>query len=93
MHIPTLTSEPVRLRTYSKYGTERARANISSSKNDPTPPLITIFVLDFIESGRQCSSCIANGANSRAYLVMGVRTVAHKAIWVTIKFLGKLRVI
>ena len=94
MQIPTLTREPVRLRTYSKYGTDRASTSITRSRIEPTLPLMIIFVLDFIERGRIfCSSWIANGANSSAYLVIGVSTVAHSAILVKIRALGMLRVI
>jgi hypothetical protein len=84
MQMLTLTREPVRLRTCSKYGTESARASITSSRNEPTAPLITVLVLELIELGRLCSSWMANGANSSAYLVMGVSTVAHNAIFVMI---------
>jgi hypothetical protein len=91
--IAMLTRDPVRLRTYSKYGTDRASARIAKSRMEPTVPLTINFVLEFIESGRLCSTWIASGANSRAYLVIGVSTVAHRAIFVTIRCGGMLRVI
>lgn len=93
MQIPILTREPVRLRTNSKYGTERASARITRSNSDPMLPRTIVFVLVLIERGRLRSSCIANGANSRAYLVIGVITVAQIAILVTMRLRGMLRVI
>jgi len=43
--------------------------------------------------GRLRSSWMAKGANSKAYLVIGVSTVAQRAILVTTKCFGRLRVI
>lgn len=56
-------------------------------------PRMIFLVWGFIDCGRFCSSCMANGVNSSAYLVMGVRIVAQSAIFVTTKFWGMLRVI
>lgn len=63
MHIVILTSEPVRLRTCWKYGTERAKVSIATRITDPMLLLIIIFVLDFMVDGRLRSNCMANGAN------------------------------
>lgn len=93
MQIPTLTSDPVRLKTCSKYGTESARKSMISSRIDPMIPLTTVFVRGFIELGKFRSISIANGANASAYFVMGVRTVAQRAIFVAAWWGGMLRVI
>jgi hypothetical protein len=52
-----------------------------------------VLVLELKEEGRLCSIWTEKGANIRAYLVMGVITVAHSAIFVMIRCRGMLRVI
>ena len=93
MQMLKLTREPVRLRTCSKYGAESAIVSIISSRNEPTAPLMIVLVLELKEEGRLCSIWTEKGANIRAYLVMGVITVAHSAIFVMIRCRGMLRVI
>lgn len=88
-----LTSEPVRPSTSWKYGTESASDRITSSSTEPTVPRTAIRAIEPIDPGRLRSSWMAKGANSRAYLVIGVRTVAHKATLVITRPRGRLRVI